>query len=450
MRLGYDRRRIAWFGTLLKLAKTFEAQERLTAPELARLRQQRLERLLAHARERSAFWRERIPAGATSLERVPALDKAEMMARYDDLVTDPGLRRDALLGWSESRRRDEFYEGRYRVMTTSGSSGRKGLFVYDRAGWSGIGAQWLRASGWMGMAPGIPRRRLAMLRGASLTHMSTQGAASLDVGVHRVLGISVTAPIEEQVAALNRFQPQFLNAYPSAAMRLAEEQEAGRLRLSLTGDVDLQRAAIARDDRALGRRLRRAAVRRLRDHRGAVRRRVRAPRGHPPVRRRQRGGERRRGRRAGPARHAGRAGAGHQPPQLRAADHPARGRGRHDHPPGAVPVRPRARARRGARRPPRRRALAAGPRRRHGGGPARRSSASSPATAACASSRSARSPAASASSWCRVTTATQSSRRACAARSPRLSAKRGPTRASRSSAAARSRGEPGSCRWWWG
>ena len=64
--------------------------------------------------------------------------------------------------------------------------------------------------------------------------MSAQGAAMLRVGVHRVLGLSVTLPIEEQVAALNRFRPQFLNGYPSAVMRLAEEQEAGRLRLSLT------------------------------------------------------------------------------------------------------------------------------------------------------------------------------------------------------------------------
>src|SRR3954462_14446791 len=110
MRLGYDRRRIAWFGTLLRLAKTFEAQERLTAPELARLRQQKLERLLAHARERSAFWRERIPAGRVALAQVPPLDKAEMMARYDELVTDPRLRRDELLGWIESRRRDDFYD----------------------------------------------------------------------------------------------------------------------------------------------------------------------------------------------------------------------------------------------------------------------------------------------------------------------------------------------------
>jgi phenylacetate-CoA ligase len=44
----------------------------------------------------------------------------------------------------------------------------------------------------------------------------------------------VTLAIEEQVAALNRFQPQYLNAYPSAAMRLAEEQDAGRLRIDLT------------------------------------------------------------------------------------------------------------------------------------------------------------------------------------------------------------------------
>jgi hypothetical protein len=72
-----------------------------------------LERLLAHAREHSAFYRERIPAGPVSLERVPPLEKAEMMARYDDIVTDPRLRRDELLRWIETRRRDEYYAGRH-------------------------------------------------------------------------------------------------------------------------------------------------------------------------------------------------------------------------------------------------------------------------------------------------------------------------------------------------
>lgn len=235
MRLGYHRRRMASFGAALKQSKRFAAQERLPQAELARVRQERLERLLAHAREHSAFYRERIPAGPVALARVPLLEKAEMMERFDDLVTDRRLRRDELLAWIETRRRDELFEDRYRVMTTSGSSGRKGLFVYDHAGWAGIGGQFLRASGWMGLRPGIPRRRLAIMRGSALTHMSTQGAATLRVGVHNVLGLSVTLPVDEQVAALNRFQPQFMNAYASVAMRLAEEQEAGRLRLSLTG-----------------------------------------------------------------------------------------------------------------------------------------------------------------------------------------------------------------------
>ena len=234
MRLGYRRDRLQWFGAGLKQAKVFLEQERRSPAELARLRQERLERLLAHAREHSAFYRERIPPGVTALDQIPALDKAEMMARFDDLVIDPALRRDALLEWVETRTRDELFEGRYRVMTTSGSSGRKGLFVYDKAGWAGIGGQFLRGSTWMGMTPSVPRRRLAMVRGAAVTHMSAQGSASMRVGVHRVLGLEITAPVEDQVAALNRFQPQFLNAYPSAAMRLAEEQEAGRLKLSLT------------------------------------------------------------------------------------------------------------------------------------------------------------------------------------------------------------------------
>ena len=133
------------------------AQERLPRDELARVARSSGSRaLLRHAREHSAFYRERIPAGPVALEHVPPLEKAEMMERFDDLVTDPALRRDELLEWIETRTRDELFADRYRVMTTSGSSGRKGLFVYDRAGWAAIGGQFLRGSAWMGMTPEHP------------------------------------------------------------------------------------------------------------------------------------------------------------------------------------------------------------------------------------------------------------------------------------------------------
>ena len=62
--------------------------------------------------------------------------------------------------------------------------------------------------------------------------MTRQGSATLGVGVHRFLGLPLTLPIERIVEKLNRFQPEYLNAYPSVAMRLAEEQVAGRLNVS--------------------------------------------------------------------------------------------------------------------------------------------------------------------------------------------------------------------------
>jgi putative adenylate-forming enzyme len=233
MRIGYHRRRLASFAAGMKLAKQLEAQSREPEAALRRRQQTQLEALVRHAREQSPFYRERLPDGPVVLDRLPVLEKPELMERYDDVVIDRRLHRDELLAWIESRRRDELLHGAYRVMTTSGSSGRKGLFVYDQAGWASIAAHFLRITAWLGVVPRLPRRRMAMLGAPSPTHMSVQGSVTLRVGAHRVLAVPVTQPIEQQVAALNAFRPDFLNAYPSAAVRLAEEQEAGRLRLSL-------------------------------------------------------------------------------------------------------------------------------------------------------------------------------------------------------------------------
>jgi phenylacetate-CoA ligase len=193
--------------------------------------------LVRHAVEHSPYYRERlsgvIGTGPVELSRLPVLDKAQMMEHFDELVTDRRLRRDELLFWVEGQERDEIFAGRYRVMTTSGSSGRKGLFVYDEPGWRAIIAQYLRQAAIMGVRPRLPRRRIAIISGASPAHMSRQGSATLSVGVHRVLGLPVTLPTHRMVEELNRFQPEYMNAYPSAAMTLAEEQLAGRLRLSL-------------------------------------------------------------------------------------------------------------------------------------------------------------------------------------------------------------------------
>ena len=235
MTLTYQRRRLADFAAGVRLSRELAERERWPRERLARLQQERLDALVGHAVHHSAFYRERIdrPTGPVELERLPTLDKATMMERFDELVTDSRLRRDDLLAHVETLTGDALQLGRYRAMTTSGSSGRKGLFVYDRPAWRALIAQFLRYNAMVGVRPRLPRRlRVAALGSASGSHMSRRITQTVDVGLHRVLSLPVTLPLEQLTEELDRFQPQFINAYPSVAVLLAEEQLAGRLRIA--------------------------------------------------------------------------------------------------------------------------------------------------------------------------------------------------------------------------
>jgi phenylacetate-coenzyme A ligase PaaK-like adenylate-forming protein len=72
---------------------------------------------------------------------------------------------------------------------------------------------------------------MAFVGAADPSHISRQGA-TMASGLHRVLALPVTLPLPRLVEALNEFQPTYLQAYPSAAMWLVDEQRAGRLRIS--------------------------------------------------------------------------------------------------------------------------------------------------------------------------------------------------------------------------
>jgi phenylacetate-CoA ligase len=236
MDLSYDAKRLIDVARALRLARAAAERERWPRERLVRHQQEAVDAIVRHAVARSPFYRERfaglVGAEPVTLSALPGLDKATMMERFDDVVCDRRLRRDALLEHLDGLDHDALYLGEHRVMTTSGSSGRKGLFVYDRRGWATIGSQFFRLHGIAGIRPRIPRLRIAVIGGGSPTHMSRRGAATVDVGVHRVCALAVTMPLERIVAALNDFQPDYVNAYPSMAALLADEQRAGRLRIA--------------------------------------------------------------------------------------------------------------------------------------------------------------------------------------------------------------------------
>jgi phenylacetate-coenzyme A ligase PaaK-like adenylate-forming protein len=123
--------------------------ERLTWPleRLHGLRDARLRALLRTAVTRSPWHRRRLagidPDAVTGadLALLPRMTKADVMEHWDEIVTDRRLS----LGLAEGHldrvvaEGPAYLFGEFQVVTTGGSSGSRGVFVWDFGGWLSFG-----------------------------------------------------------------------------------------------------------------------------------------------------------------------------------------------------------------------------------------------------------------------------------------------------------------------
>jgi phenylacetate-CoA ligase len=219
--------------------------ERLTWPleRLHGLRDARLRALLRTAVTRSPWHRRRLagvdPDAVTGadLALLPTMTKADVMEHWDEIVTDRRLS----LGLAERHLERVAKEGpaylcsEFQVVTTGGSSGSRGVFVWDFEGWLSFGLSRDRTTLWLAQhAGGGADMRRAFVAAAHATHptsiVTRTFAGSPQLGVSR--SFPVTLPLSEIVMGLNDFRPTHLFAYPSMMHRLAGELRAGRLRIS--------------------------------------------------------------------------------------------------------------------------------------------------------------------------------------------------------------------------
>ena len=229
-------RRLADLAGAMRLARELITHDRWTRDQLEAYQRRRLGEVVGHAVAASRLYRERYAGldvgDPVVLDRLPVIDKATVMDRFDELVGDPRLTLAAVEAHLDGLDRDELLLGRYRAMATGGSTGRKGVFVADRDEWRRYLAGFFRWNHYVGLRPRLPRRvRIASIAAARPLHMTYRMAASIDLGLYRVLRLEATAPPAAMVEALNRHQPEFLYAYGSVLGLLAAEQLEGRLRI---------------------------------------------------------------------------------------------------------------------------------------------------------------------------------------------------------------------------
>jgi phenylacetate-CoA ligase len=116
------------------LAGELMSRTRWTSERLAAHQREQLNGLVRHAVTHSPYYRAVLgPAsGAVSLRELPTLTKTTLMEHFNEIVIDTRLRRDAIEAHLDGTRAGELVAG-HRVFATSGSTGRRGVFVYSQA-----------------------------------------------------------------------------------------------------------------------------------------------------------------------------------------------------------------------------------------------------------------------------------------------------------------------------
>jgi phenylacetate-coenzyme A ligase PaaK-like adenylate-forming protein len=227
------------------------ARDRWSRDRLLAFQAERLRALIAHAVVTSPYYRDLLgPDAATGevpLAELPTLPKATLMDNFDRIVTDPRLRRAELEAHLAGKDADRPYLGRYRLFSTAGTTGLRGLFVdglEEFAVWLGT---CLRDMASWGLGPGtrlagigspnplgLPYARIAAVDGRSDDLITLPGAGGRPVTVYP---FRLRAPFAE-LLEVRQYQVVHDPAGLQVAVVLREDAPAGlpdRIAAALTG-----------------------------------------------------------------------------------------------------------------------------------------------------------------------------------------------------------------------
>jgi phenylacetate-CoA ligase len=213
-------------------------------PGIIDRQQKRLTELVAFTRRHSPFYAEKyqnLPARIDNLQQLPTVTKPDLMAHFDEWVTDPAIKRvDVEAFVADKSRIGQSFLHQYLIFTTSGSSGSPAILIQDAPAQAVMtGLTYIRGLGmvspheyWQVFRKGGRQAALfatgGHFLGVTMIERRRQ-AKPWRAKMSRI--ISVLTPLHEIVKELNEFQPAMVGGYATMILLLAEEQEAGRLHI---------------------------------------------------------------------------------------------------------------------------------------------------------------------------------------------------------------------------
>jgi phenylacetate-coenzyme A ligase PaaK-like adenylate-forming protein len=216
--------------------------KRMDPRKVAALQRRRLGALVRHATRHAPFYRDLyrgIDPERFDLAELPVTKKSQLMAHFDETVTDRSVRRADLERFLDDPANEgRLFLGRFVPSHTSGSQGQPMLMVQDRPTLELLfGLQMTRGNAGKVNAREAVRKLIRPERLAIVTlKRGFYPSASTfeympDAARRFVRTLRLSQTDDDVVDQLNRFRPTVLTAYASVLEMLALEAMAGRLDL---------------------------------------------------------------------------------------------------------------------------------------------------------------------------------------------------------------------------
>ncbi len=223
-----------------------------TTPAVARLawsREQvleeqtrRLRKIVAHAQQVSPFYADRLgdleaaTLQLSDLSKIPPLTKDDVMTNWDRVVTDSRLRladvNAHLKRVLSGEEPNAYYLDEYYAAATGGSSGKRGLFLWDWETFVVTANIACRMEAQQDLAePPTGPKRTAVICAGSYVHGSRFLFPAVLDPQREVLVLPASLAISKMVEQLNDYQPDRIISYSALLEELCAEALDGRLKI---------------------------------------------------------------------------------------------------------------------------------------------------------------------------------------------------------------------------
>lgn len=230
---------------MLWLLRDMRKAKKLGINAIKERQRDRLTGIVAFARANSPYYKELykdMPERIESTTLMPITSKKKLMPQFNDWCTDRDVTFEKVRKFVDNPDLvGERFMGRYKVATTSGTTGQQGIFLMDNRALAVDSALTLRMlSSWLTSGDLL---KLIAMGGRSAALVATGGhfislvnaakaRKTSGIGRKGIQIFSVQMPLLELVDKLNEFRPAILAGYASMIALLASEQETGRLRIN--------------------------------------------------------------------------------------------------------------------------------------------------------------------------------------------------------------------------